>query len=69
MSPKIVRQPVETGEENEQKEAEALLAYQEQIAALAYKLWHDRGCPEGSPDADWFEAEELVRTRENSTAR
>jgi hypothetical protein len=21
----------------------------EQVAALAYRLWHERGCPEGSP--------------------
>ena len=27
------------------------------IAALAYQLWKDRGCPSGSPDEDWFLAE------------
>ncbi len=29
----------------------------EDIAALAYALWLERGCPEGSPETDWFEAE------------
>lgn len=27
------------------------------IAALAYALWQERGCPIGSPDEDWFRAE------------
>jgi hypothetical protein len=27
------------------------------IAALAYALWQQRGCPEGSPENDWYEAE------------
>ncbi len=36
----------------------------EQIAALAYQLWQDRGCPEGTPDEDWFRAErELARSK------
>src|ERR1700682_4940733 len=36
----------------------------EQIAALAYRLWQDRGCPEGTPDEDWFRAErELARSK------
>jgi len=29
----------------------------EEIAALAYSLWQARGCPEGSPEDDWFNAE------------
>jgi Protein of unknown function (DUF2934) len=29
----------------------------EQIAALAYQLWQQRGCPDGSPDVDWLKAE------------
>ena len=29
----------------------------EQIAKLAYLLWEERGCPYGSPEADWLEAE------------
>ena len=31
------------------------------IAALAYQLWQDRGCPDGSPEEDWYKAEEQLR--------
>jgi hypothetical protein len=31
------------------------------IAALAYALWQERGCPIGSPELDWFQAEDEVR--------
>jgi len=27
------------------------------IAELAYQFWEERGCPEGSPEEDWYEAE------------
>jgi len=27
------------------------------IARLAHQLWEQRGCPEGSPEEDWYEAE------------
>jgi Protein of unknown function (DUF2934) len=30
----------------------------DQIALLAYTIWQQRGCPEGSPEADWLRAEE-----------
>lgn len=33
------------------------------IAALAHVLWQARGCPEGSPDEDWFQAAEQLRAR------
>jgi hypothetical protein len=33
------------------------------IAALAYELWHARGCPDGSPEEDWFHAAEQLRSR------
>ena len=32
-----------------------------QVERLAYWLWQQRGMPIGSPDADWFLAEELLR--------
>jgi Protein of unknown function (DUF2934) len=32
------------------------------IAALAYELWQARGCPEGSPEEDWFHAAEQLRS-------
>ena len=34
---------------------------QDEIAVLAYSLWQARGCPEGTPDEDWFKAEEALR--------
>ena len=30
------------------------------VAKLAYKLWAQRGRPLGSPDVDWFAAEQAV---------
>lgn len=30
------------------------------VEELAYKLWMRRGCPLGSPDIDWFAAEQAV---------
>jgi Protein of unknown function (DUF2934) len=32
-----------------------------QVERLAYWLWQQRGMPLGSPDEDWFLAEELVK--------
>ena len=29
---------------------------------LAYRLWEERGRPEGRPDEDWFEAERRLRS-------
>jgi len=40
---------------------------QQQVAALAYGFWQARGCPDGSPEEDWFRAErELQGLRERS---
>ena len=33
------------------------------IATLAHELWRDRGCPDGSPQEDWFHAVEKLRSR------
>lgn len=35
----------------------------EEIACLAYRFWQARGCPEGSPEEDWFRAEEDIRSQ------
>ena len=29
-----------------------------EISRLAYSLWCQRGCPDGSPEVDWFAAEQ-----------
>jgi hypothetical protein len=40
-----------------------------EIKTRAYYLWEERGCPEGSPETDWFRArEELVQTLEAKPA-
>lgn len=33
----------------------------EECSQLAYSIWQQRGCPEGTAEADWFEAEEQLR--------
>jgi hypothetical protein len=38
-----------------------------EIAGRAYQCWHERGCPEGSPEEDWHRAErELLESRRNT---
>jgi hypothetical protein len=32
---------------------------------LAYRLWEERGRPEGRPEEDWFEAERRLRSAEH----
>ena len=39
-----------------------------EISALAYELWMQRGCPLGSPEVDWFRAEEEVKSRKELSA-
>jgi hypothetical protein len=34
------------------------------IARLAYAYWQGRGCPDGSPEEDWFRAEEELRRKQ-----
>ena len=36
----------------------------QQIADLAYQRWVERGCPQGSPEEDWFAAERDLTSRE-----
>ena len=33
----------------------------DEIAALARALWKARGCPEGLPEEDWFQAERALK--------
>jgi hypothetical protein len=43
------------------------------IAGVAYTLWESRGCPIGSPEEDWFKAEQALAStaglRNNSQNR
>lgn len=52
--------------ETESPEVDATTA---DIAALAYALWEERGMPEGSPDEDWFRAEQILTSKTAMTAR
>jgi hypothetical protein len=51
-------------EQNEVKNSpqyqEPILTHQH-IAERAYELWEARGCPHGSPELDWIQAEEELR--------
>src|ERR1019366_812459 len=33
------------------------------VAELAYQRWVERGCPQGCPEDDWYEAERDLRSR------
>lgn len=35
----------------------------DEIARRAYQCWHERGCPDGSPEIDWSRAEQELRSR------
>ena len=35
----------------------------EEIALRAFELWRARGCPEGSPEIDWLQAEKELLER------
>ena len=38
------------------------------VEALAYSLWLQRGCPVGSDQEDWFEAEQQLRAAQSLAA-
>ncbi len=35
------------------------------VAELAYRLWEERGCPEGSPEDDWYKAELMIEREQD----
>lgn len=36
----------------------------ERVAGLAYHFWTQRGCPIGSPEEDWYRAEDELKNSE-----
>lgn len=38
------------------------------IAARAYQLWQERGCPTGSDQEDWFQAEQELKKEKGTDA-
>ena len=41
----------------------------EGIAILAYSLWEARGCPEGSPEEDWLNAERVLNEQQSASTQ
>jgi len=41
----------------------------DEVERLAYFYWQERGCQHGSPEEDWFRAEEEVRRRRAAVAQ
>ena len=44
--------------------AQATSLSQEKIAMRAYEKWCQRGCPDGTAEQDWYEAETELRTEQ-----
>ncbi len=40
----------------------------EEIARLAHQYWHQRGRPTGTPEEDWFRAEQEIKLRQQGRA-
>jgi hypothetical protein len=51
----------EAGRPQTQSDVLAAAPQHDQIAALAYDFWQRRGCPIGSPDEDWAQAEAALQ--------
>ncbi len=39
-----------------------------EVSARAYQCWHERGCPEGSPEEDWNRPYNELRARRRKTS-
>ncbi len=37
-----------------------------QVAQLAYQMSQSRGCPEGSPEEDWYRAEQEMKHQQEA---
>jgi hypothetical protein len=45
------------------------VSVQRDVEDMAYQLWQQRGCPEGSPEEDWFAAEQMLRMKKPEPSR
>lgn len=63
---------VETAERDAKSQIDQFSALQEtasqDIARLAYSLWERRGCPLGSAEQDWTEAEQQLSSSKTQAA-
>jgi hypothetical protein len=41
----------------------------QEIALCAYEYWQERGCPLGTPETDWFRAEQELTKPESVLSR
>lgn len=55
-------------EQHEVKEGGGLFPSVEQIARRAHELWIKKGCPEGSAEQDWLQAEQELKAGNPSEA-
>jgi len=56
--------------ESKRKNSATAASEPDHVAELAYTLWESRGCPIGSPEEDWFKAEqELAATAGSANDR
>ena len=59
-----------TSESKRKNSAATTASEPDHVAELAYILWESRGCPIGSPEEDWFKAEqELAATAGSANDR
>lgn len=58
-----------SSEEKANENATTDHSFNRRTALLAYEFWRARGCPEGSPEQDWFLAEEQLRHQQNFSAQ
>jgi len=68
----MARKPAPAGAVNSPTDANATRPDPTEIAARAFELWLGRGCPIGSPEVDWFPAEEQlgsIRTASTEAVR
>jgi hypothetical protein len=59
----LEQNPNQSWKERESAKLSTASITENHIAVLAYSLWQQRGCPAGSAEADWFEAERQLRKR------
>jgi hypothetical protein len=59
---------LQAGAELQRQEQSSGNVQQQAIANLAYELWQQRGCPQGSPEEDWNRAEQLLQATGRQSA-
>jgi hypothetical protein len=62
------KQPVDPKPASGQTDSADTVIDREEIARLAYSYWQARGQSDGSPEADWFRAEEELRKASTAAA-